>query len=582
MKNFSDLIFSPTEDFDDRTLAIKHIPLEKRDVSQLKTYLEKIFPKVNVIGVTFAWNVKELKRLKTQLMAIESALNYLDHLQRKQGPGPSVKLCVCALNSCCGMSTCGVLDAAEFYRGERLRYKQLIIQEVEALVNKPEDVIFVRLQTRSMAERIFNYFEETEFERYLQVSSTYWRGILCSGHKRAQTDLDLFNTLNWKVTMSPMPEDIEWDTIISNPRLMGVVTLLLNLFVAVIFIFLTTPLVLTEFIEDLVGTETINVAGYKFAFTRYVSPLMMNLFSAILPNLLTLIVLNEPQTAKSESEAKVVHVVYIFLLFMVVIFPSLGLSTGQLIFKRLFDNASPIPDNFYKCLFPAGKSTFFVHYVISCLFINNAFQLLRLPELAMYLIYYCFYSSSAADNLKAKLKIDFQFSYGSEYPRFLLVFTIVATNCIGCPLIVPFGLLFMVLKHLVDRYCIYYLYHTPIISPQIHRLSIQFVLVSFLFLFIQLATFLNSRFGHSFHFTPSNVLVVALFFYTFLLIFLARNFGKYFGAKKVRARLRNRTNSFRDEEETVEPTSRKEEDDGGENIKNKGSQIKLIQSVQSL
>ena len=44
----------------------------------------------------------------------------------------------------------------------------------------------------------------------------------------------------------------------------------------------------------------------------------------------------------------------------------------------------------------------------------------------------------------------------------LLIFALTATYSVICPLIAPFGLFYMIMKHLVDRYNIYYAYKVGI------------------------------------------------------------------------------------------------------------------------
>ena len=93
----------------------------------------------------------------------------------------------------------------------------------------------------------------------------------------------------------------------------------------------------------------------------------------------------------------------------------------------------------YKCLFPPAMSAFFVQYVVASVFINNPLDILRLSELAIYLINCVIYPRTEAEYYKARMETSFEFNYGSSYPRFLLIFTIVTTYSIACPIIAPFG-----------------------------------------------------------------------------------------------------------------------------------------------
>ena len=112
----------------------------------------------------------------------------------------------------------------------------------------------------------------------------------------------------------------------------------------------------------------------------------------------------------------------------------------------MFENAENETDRknrfqkLFKCLFQPDSSVWFVQMVISSIFINNSLELLRLPELCTYLMNCIIYPRTEAEYIKARLETGFEFSYGSSYPRFLLIFTIVTTYSISCPIIAPFGM----------------------------------------------------------------------------------------------------------------------------------------------
>jgi len=51
-----------------------------------------------------------------------------------------------------------------------------------------------------------------------------------------------------------------------------------------------------------------------------------------------------------------------------------------------------------------------------------------------------------------------EFPFGIHYAWTLLIFTISTAYSLICPLITPFGLLYLCLKHLVDKHNIYFVY----------------------------------------------------------------------------------------------------------------------------
>lgn len=111
---------------------------------------------------------------------------------------------------------------------------------------------------------------------------------------------------------------------------------------------------------------------------------------------------------------------------------------GLLLIKKVFDS-SESSKNLYHCLFPAASSAWFVQYVISSIFLNPL-EIMRLADLSLYILNCIIYPRTEAEFLRARIETNFDFNYASSYPRFLLIFTIVTTYSIACPIIAPFGM----------------------------------------------------------------------------------------------------------------------------------------------
>lgn len=93
----------------------------------------------------------------------------------------------------------------------------------------------------------------------------------------------------------------------------------------------------------------------------------------------------------------------------------------------------------WECLFPVDNGAFFVNYVLQSTLLSNAMELLRFPELFLYFFYYSFYAKTPAEYDKARQQVIFDFQFGIRYPRFLLIFCMVVTYSLSCPLIAPCG-----------------------------------------------------------------------------------------------------------------------------------------------
>ena len=103
--------------------------------------------------------------------------------------------------------------------------------------------------------------------------------------------------------------------------------------------------------------------------------------------------------------------------------------------------------------------------------------LIRFPELFWYLVQICV-SRSKADTPAIRKAVKYEFRFGEQYARMMLIFAMVVMFSMSCPLITPFGLLYFVLKHLVDRHNLAFVYARSKINKKVHALAINFVIMS--------------------------------------------------------------------------------------------------------
>lgn len=106
-----------------------------------------------------------------------------------------------------------------------------------------------------------------------------------------------------------------------------------------------------------------------------------------------------------------------------------------------------------------------------------------------------------------------EFNFGVQYAWTLLNFTLVTAYSVSCPLITPFGkninstsrdltwvkfllgLVYVLLKHFVDRYNIFFAYAPSRINKKIHVAAINSVMFAFLILQLTLFFFSLLRYG---------------------------------------------------------------------------------------
>ncbi len=60
----------------------------------------------------------------------------------------------------------------------------------------------------------------------------------------------------------------------------------------------------------------------------------------------------------------------------------------------------------------------------------------------------------------------------------MMLYSMTMMYCVSCPLITPFGLLYFVTKHYVDRHNLIYAYRPSKINEKVHATAIGFVVLS--------------------------------------------------------------------------------------------------------
>ncbi|XP_078012412.1 mechanosensitive cation channel TMEM63A isoform X3 [Phascolarctos cinereus] len=67
----------------------------------------------------------------------------------------------------------------------------------------------------------------------------------------------------------------------------------------------------------------------------------------------------------------------------------------------------------------------------------------------------------------------FEYEFGAMYAWMLCVFTVIMAYSIVCPIIVPFGLIYILLKHMVDRHNLYFAYLPTKLEKKIHFAAVN-------------------------------------------------------------------------------------------------------------
>lgn len=81
---------------------------------------------------------------------------------------------------------------------------------------------------------------------------------------------------------------------------------------------------------------------------------------------------------------------------------------------------------------------------------------MRFSELALYVFRLCT-ARSRAERIHVRKAVVWEFPLGAHYAWLLLVFTMTTFYSLACPLITPFGLLYLIIKYFVSIFKLIFL-----------------------------------------------------------------------------------------------------------------------------
>uniref|UniRef100_A0A8B9ULP9 Transmembrane protein 63B n=1 Tax=Anas zonorhyncha TaxID=75864 RepID=A0A8B9ULP9_9AVES len=360
-------------------------------------------------------------------------------------------------------ANCTVLEARPCYDVARLMF---LDREKEKVNEKPLGMAFVTFHNETITAIILKDFNACKCQ-----------GCACRGEPKASSCSESLHVSNWTVSYAPDPQNIYWEHLSIRGFIWWIRCLVINVVLFILLFFLTTPAIIITTMDKFNVTKPVEYLNNPI-ITQFFPTLLLWCFSALLPTIVYYSAFFEAHWTRSGENRTTMHKCYTFLIFMVLLLPSLGLSSLDVFFRWLFDKKFLAEATVrFECVFLPDNGAFFVNYVIASAFIGNAMDLLRIPGLLMYMIRLCL-ARSAAERRNVKRHQAYEFQFGAAYAWMMCVFTVVMTYSITCPIIVPFGLMYMLLKHLVDRYNLYYAYLPAKLDKKIHSGAVNQVVAA--------------------------------------------------------------------------------------------------------
>ncbi|KAG8448974.1 hypothetical protein GDO86_015878 [Hymenochirus boettgeri] len=414
-----------------RTLMITKIPQEISDASLVTKHFHEAYPSCTVTDVQFCYDVRHLMKLdKGRRRAMKGRMYFAGRAQ-KEGKiliklHPCARLCPC---ECCGFQQ---VEAEQYYGELEEKLTDAFTAERNRIALKRLGAVFVTFQDERMTAVIVKDYNRLPCHRSSQQSSI----------------TSLLHSHQWKVQYAPAPSDIIWENLAVSGMLWWSRFVALNILLFVLLFFLTTPAVIVSTMDRFNVTYPVEKLRNP-VITQFLPTFLLWIFSVCLP----------------------------FLVYYSA-FLECHWTSLDLFFRWLFDIHFLDEANIkFQCVFLPNNGAFFVNYVITASLIGTAMELLRIPGLTVYAARLCL-ARTEPDRLHVKRNQAYEFQFGLEYAWTTCVFSVVMTYSITCPIIVPFGLVYLLLKHMTDRYNIYYAYIPTKLSPGLHRAAARQMLAA--------------------------------------------------------------------------------------------------------
>ncbi|XP_072528821.1 CSC1-like protein 1 isoform X2 [Salminus brasiliensis] len=452
-----------------KALFVCSIPLTATEDS-LRTHFTEAYPTCQVMDVCLCYDVTKLMYLTTEKKRAEKNLEYYRKIRDNLGhqevinPRPCGHIC-----ACCICQACEGVDAVEYYCSHVSRLDVELKNHEEENVPHALGMAFVTFQTESMAAHILKDFNALECGTGSKEMSkkSIIRGITfgCGREPQPSSASEQLKVKKWRVSYASHPNNIIWENLSVQGLCWWSRCLLLNILVFILLFFLTTPSIIITTMDKFNVTKPIYYLNSAI-ISQFFPTLLLWSFSALLPTIVYYSTLLEAHWTRSSENLSMMYKLYIFLLFMVLILPSLGLTSLNVFFRWLFDTQSEQKLRF-ECVFLPDQGAFFVNYVIAAALVGSGMELLRLPGLLLYTVRMAL-ARSAAERKYVKQNQAYEFEYGAMYGWTLCVFTVIMAYSITCPVIAPFGFLYMTLKHLVDKHNLYFAYLPACLDQRVH------------------------------------------------------------------------------------------------------------------
>jgi len=474
-----------------KTLMISGVPPAYCTKDVLTRHFREAYPAWPVEDVQPAYNVSKLTALDAKLDRARKARVFCERNVQENGAGQQMSPRTCGIIwlkcedglGSIGCTCCKTVDALSFYTREEQNLRSQVEREKARVKTKSIGIAFVTFASAEGARKVASdYTSGAWFLKWFSGLYNY-----CFGSPRPKSSMtNLLEPDSWSVRFSPPPDDIYWENLHTSHRYFIIKSIVVNLGCFLFLFFATSPTYILTNMRVIYAlknlTKLLNIGDQ---INDFLPTMLLYTLATLLPILVAYSDWLLGHWRRSAENLWIMRKVFIYLLFLVLILPSIGGTTLEGMVEYILRNKGhmkPIYSNDtirWDCIFLPNNGAFFVNYVITSSLFGTAIEFLRFSELFMYALRLCF-ARSVAEIASVRSANLYEFMFGYNYGWMLLIFAMTCAYCVVCPLITPFGLFYLVMKHGVDRYNLFYAYKRSKISKQIHATAVNCVIVCLL------------------------------------------------------------------------------------------------------
>lgn len=396
-----------------RTIMATNISKKDCNRTVIRNYIKELFPDMNIEEIELAYNIAKLTEVVEEYERIRDARIFCE---AHKTPGQSVR----AIPNC---FTCSTVDALEYYQEQEQQLGGEVARLRASALNSPLGIAFITTSTTAEANNIIIHFKPGTYRE-------------------------------WTLKYAPAPSDIYWEHLNVGSSRWYAKWACVNVILFIFLFFITTPIL----IVNLVNTWNL----FRYDVVKKVSPLVSEFLptlllwtlSALMPVIVSFSDKWLSHWTRSKQNYSIMTKSFGYLLLMMLILPSLGLTSASAFLTWTFNKTETVR---WECIFLPDKGAFFVNYVITASLIGTSLELLRFADLIVYIWKLCVAKSRAETPAIRKLILT-EFPFGIHYAWTLLVFTMSTVYSVACPLIMPFAMVYICLKHFGDRHNLYFAY----------------------------------------------------------------------------------------------------------------------------